>query len=112
MAQKITFYAIIDEFSSRDRPGGVLRRVVDGDGRVDEAFSPDLTWEFSPLLYAAERGDTMFEFVPISEDEADRIVARIREAAGPAESPPARPLSPATPRAHQRKCSSHEKAAS
>jgi hypothetical protein len=85
MAQTITYYAILDEFSSRDRPGGVLRRVVDGNGQVDEAFSPDLTWEFSPLLYAAERGDTMFEFVPISEDEADRIVTRIREAAGPPE---------------------------
>jgi hypothetical protein len=85
MAQTITYYAIIDEFSSRDRPGGVLRRVVDDNGQVDEAFSPDLAWEFSPLLYAAERGDTMFDFVPISEDEADRIVTRIRETVGPAE---------------------------
>lgn len=85
MAQTITYYAIIDEFSSRDRPGGVLRRVVDGNGQVDEAFSPELTWEFSPLLYGAERGDTMFEFVSITEDEADRIVARIRETAEPAE---------------------------
>ena len=85
MAQTITYYAIIDEFSSRDRPGGVLRRVVDGNGQVDEAFSPDLTWEFSPLFYAAERGDSMFEFVPITEDEADRIVERIREGAEPAE---------------------------
>ena len=33
MAQTITYYAIIDEFSSRDRPGGVLRRVVDDNGR-------------------------------------------------------------------------------
>jgi hypothetical protein len=82
MARTITYYAIIDEFSSRERPGGVLRRVVDGNGQVDEAFTPDLTWEFSPLLYAAERGDTMFEFVPIDEAEADRIVARIRDAAG------------------------------
>ena len=85
MTQTITYYAIIDEFSSRDRPGGVLRRVVDANGQVDEAFSPSLTWEFSPLLYAAERGDTMFEFVPITEDEADQIVARIREAAESAE---------------------------
>ncbi len=78
MAQTITYYAIIDEVSSRDRPGGVLRRVVDDNGQVDEAFSRQLTWEFSSLLYAAERGDTMFEFVAITEDEADRIVARIR----------------------------------
>ena len=85
MAQTITYYAIIDEFSSRDRPGGVLRRVVDANGQVDEALSPDLTWEFSPLLYAAENGDTMFEFVPITQDEADQIVARIRETAEPTE---------------------------
>jgi hypothetical protein len=85
MTQTVTYYAIIDEFSSRDRPGGVLRRVVDDTGQVDEAFSSSLTWEFSPLLYAAERGDTMFEFVPIAEDEADRIVTRIRETAEPAE---------------------------
>ena len=85
MAQTITYYAIIDEFSSRDRPGGVLRRVRGDGGQVDEAFSRDLSWEFSPLLYAAERGDTMFEFVPIAEDEADQIVARMRASAGPTE---------------------------
>ncbi len=85
MAQTITYYAIIDEFSSRDRPGGVLRRVVDDNGQVDEAFSSDLKWEFSSLLYAAERGDTMFEFIPITQDEADQIVARIRKTAKPTE---------------------------
>ena len=85
MTQTITYYAIIDEFSGRDRPGGVLRRVVDDNGQVDEAFSSSLTWEFSPLLYAAERGDTMFEFVPIAEDEANRIITRIRETAEPTE---------------------------
>jgi hypothetical protein len=85
MAEKITYYAIIDEFSSRDRPGGVLRRVKNDEGQVDEAFSRNLRWEFSSLLYAAERGDTMFDFVPISEDEAARIVERIRVLADPGE---------------------------
>jgi hypothetical protein len=79
MAEKITYYAIIDEFSSRENPGGVLRRVRNDEGISDEAFSADLTWEFSPLLAGAERGDTMFDFVPISVEEAERIVARIRE---------------------------------
>ena len=83
MTDKITYYAIIDEFSSQDRPGGVLRRVINDEGQVDEAFSRDLKWEFSPLLYAAERGDTMFEFVAISEEEAGRIVERIRGLASP-----------------------------
>jgi len=83
MTDKITYYAIIDKFSSRDRPGGVLRRVMSDEGQVDEAFSRDLKWEFSPLLYAAERGDTMFDFVAISEEEAGRIVERIRGLASP-----------------------------
>ena len=85
MAEKITYYAIIDEFSSRDRPGGVLRRVKNDEGEIDEIFSRDLKWEFSSLLYAAERGDTMFDFVPISEDEASRVVERIRGLAAPDE---------------------------
>jgi hypothetical protein len=85
MAENITYYAIIDEFSNRENPGGVLRRVRNDAGITDEAFSTDLTWEFSPLLAGAERGDTMFEFVPISDAEAERIVARIREAGSTAE---------------------------
>ena len=78
MAEQITYYAILDEDSSRDRPVGVFRRVKSDEGQVDEAFSRNLAWEFSPLLYSAERGDTMYDFVPIGEDEAERIVARIR----------------------------------
>ena len=85
MTEKITYYAIIDEFTSRDRPRTVLRRVQNDEGETDEMFSRDLKWEFSPLLYAAERGDTMLDFVPISEEEASRIVERIRGLARPAE---------------------------
>jgi hypothetical protein len=81
MTDKITYYAIIDQFSSRERPAGVLRRVENDEGEIDEAFSRNLKWEFSPLLYSAERGDLANDFVPIGEDEADRIVARIRELA-------------------------------
>jgi hypothetical protein len=78
MTEKITYYAIIDESTSRDRPRTVLRRIENDEGATDEMFSRDLTWEFSPLLYSSERGDTMLDFVPIAEDEAERIVARIR----------------------------------
>ena len=78
MTEKITYYAIIDEFSSRDRPAGVLRRVENDEGEIDEVFSRNLKWEFSPLLYSAERGDLANDFVPISEEEAGRIVERIR----------------------------------
>jgi hypothetical protein len=85
MTDKITYYAIIDQFSSRERPAGVLRRVENDEGEVDEAFSRNLKWEFSPLLYSAERGDLANDFVPIGEEEAERIVARIRGLAAPEE---------------------------
>ena len=84
MAEQVTYYAIVDDYTSRDEPAGVLRRFDEGDRR-DESFGRDLQWQFSPLLHAAERGDTQYELIPISEGEADRIVARIRKAVGPAE---------------------------
>ena len=85
MTEKTTYYAIIDEFSSRERPAGVLRRVENDEGEIDEVFSRNLKWEFSPLLYSAERGDLANDFVPISEEEASRIVERIRALAEPGE---------------------------
>jgi hypothetical protein len=85
MAEKITYYAMIDELTSQERPRTVLRRVKNDEGTTDEIFTRNLTWEFSALLYGAERGDTMVEFVPISEAEATRIVDRIKEAAASAE---------------------------
>lgn len=81
MAEKITYYAIIDDYTTRDEPAGVLRRFADGDRR-DESFGRDLEWKFSPLLYSADRGDTQYELVLISEEEANRIVERIRELGG------------------------------
>jgi hypothetical protein len=85
MGEKITYFAIVDEFSSREQPAGVLRRVKKDRGTTDEVFSGDLKWTFSPLMYEAERGDLENDFVPIGEAEAVRIVARIKEQASSAE---------------------------
>ena len=85
MTEKISYYALVDDFSSRALPGGVLRRARRNGGTVDEVFSRNLTWDPSPLLRGAERGDTTFDFIPITEDEADEIVARIRAEAAQAE---------------------------
>jgi hypothetical protein len=86
MANKITYFAITDESSSLARPSGVLRRVENDEGEVDEVFSRNLAWEFSPLLYSAENGDLTNDFTEITEAEANEIVARIRaEAAAQAE---------------------------
>lgn len=82
MTDKITYFAIIDESSSRIRPSGVLRRVENDEGEIDEIFSRSLTWEFSPLLYSAENGDLTNDFAEITEDEANEIVNRIRAESG------------------------------
>jgi hypothetical protein len=79
MPDKVTYYAIIDGLSSRERPAGVLRRTYfDAGGKRDEAFSRDLVWKRTSLLVSAERGDLKNEFVEITEDEANQIVDRIR----------------------------------
>jgi hypothetical protein len=79
MPDKVTYYAVVDDLSSREEPAGVFRRTyTEAGGKRDEAFTRNLTWEFSPSLVAAERGDLQNEFIEITEDEANQIVARIR----------------------------------
>jgi hypothetical protein len=78
MAEEITYYALVDDLSTRNEPGGVVRRIKHSGGGHDEAFGGDLTWKPTSLLYSAERGDTMNDFYEITEDEAMRIVERIR----------------------------------
>jgi hypothetical protein len=79
MPDKITYYAIVDDLSSRAQPAGVLRRIYfETGGRRDEAFSRDLLWERTVLLVSAERGDLQNDFIEITEEEANQIVDRIR----------------------------------
>ncbi len=79
MSDKVTYYAIVDDLSSRERPAGVFRRTYTGDGgKSDEAFTRNLIWEFSAALVSAERGDLQNEFIEITEEEANQIVDRIR----------------------------------
>jgi hypothetical protein len=79
MPDKVTYYAVVDDLSSRKQPAGVFRRIYTQDGgRSDEAFTRNLIWEFSPLLISAERGDLQNDFIEITEEEANQIVERIR----------------------------------
>ena len=79
MPDKVTYYAIVNELSSREHPSGVFRRTYfEVGGKRDEAFTTDLVWERSASLVSAERGDLLNEFIEITEDEANQIVARIR----------------------------------
>jgi hypothetical protein len=80
MPAKITYYAIVNEFSSREEPGGVIRRIIDDEGRDDQAFTRSLKWEHTGTLYSYERGDGDNTLYEITEAEANRIVERIRRA--------------------------------
>ena len=78
MPTKTTYYAMVDDYSSPEEPAGVLRRVEGGHTEYDEAFTTALKWERSASLYSYERGNMDIKFHEISEDEAHRIVERIR----------------------------------
>lgn len=78
MAEEVSYYAIVNDFSTREQPGGVLRRIKHCGGERDETFGGDLRWARSSLLYAYERGDLTNKLIPISEEEAEQIVERIR----------------------------------
>lgn len=64
-----------------EHPAGVLRRVRHDGGERDESFGTDLKWGRSALLYEHENGDLESKFIPISTEEAERIVDRIRHQA-------------------------------
>ncbi len=79
MPDKVTYYAVVNDLSSRERPAGVFRRTYTEDGgRSDEAFTRNLTWQYSTSLISAERGDLQNEFIEITEDEANQIMEWIR----------------------------------
>ena len=79
MADKVTYFAVVNDLSSRERPAGVFRRTYTEDGgRSDEAFTRNLRWEYSTSLISAERGDLLNEFIEISEDEANQLMEQLR----------------------------------
>ena len=79
MPDKVTYYAVVDGLSSRERPAGVFRRTYfESGGRRDEAFTRNLVWERSASLVSAERGDLQNDFFEITEDEADQLMEQLR----------------------------------
>jgi hypothetical protein len=80
---RVTYYAIVDRYSSQDAPAGVLRRVehpgrTGDDPQRDEAFGRDLRWRHTFLLYSWERGNLDNSLHEISQDRAARITDGIR----------------------------------
>ena len=79
MPDKVIFYAVVNDLSSRQHPAGLFRRTyTEAGGLRDEAFTTNLVWKNSSSLDSAERGDLENEFIEISEDEANRLMEELR----------------------------------
>jgi hypothetical protein len=79
MPDKVIFYAVVNDLSSRQRPAGLFRRTyTEAGGLRDEAFTTDLVWEHSASLVSSERGDLLNEFIEITEDEANQLMEQLR----------------------------------
>jgi hypothetical protein len=84
MPDKITFYAIVDDKTTVDKPGGLVRRLeFDGDGFTDEGLRRDFSWDFTPLIVEWERSDFSYELVEVSHARASKIIEYFREKWGP-----------------------------
>jgi hypothetical protein len=81
---KITFYAIVDDDTTADKPAGLLRRLeFDQDGFTDEGLRRDFSWDFTPLIIEWERSDFAYELVEVSHAQASKIIEYFREKWGP-----------------------------
>ena len=79
MSDRVIYYAVVNDLSSRERPAGLFRRTyTEAGGLRDEAFTRSLVWKDSSSLLSAERGDVENEFIEITADEANQIEVRIR----------------------------------
>lgn len=80
-AREATYYAVVDEFSTRQSPAGVLRRVRHDGQQQDEEFGRRLAWgrtgRYRGDPPVSESGDELHE---ISADEADEIIGRMLKA--------------------------------
>ena len=79
MPDKVIFYAVVNDLSSRQHPAGLFRRTyTEAGGLRDQAFTTNLAWEHSSSLFSAERGDLLNEFIEISEVEANQLMEELR----------------------------------
>jgi hypothetical protein len=84
MSDKITFYAIVDDETTAERPYGLLRRLeFEGNGFADEGLRRDFSWSFSPIIVEWERSDFDDDLVEVSHAQAMKIIDYFRGKWGP-----------------------------
>jgi hypothetical protein len=79
MPDKVIYYAVVNDRSSRERPAGLFRRTyTEVGGLRDEAFTKHLVWKSSLSLISAERGDLENDFIEITKNEANQLMEELR----------------------------------
>ena len=79
MPDKLIYYAVVNDLSTRERPAGLFRRTyTEAGGLRDEAFTRNLVWKDSSSLLSAERGDLDNDFIEITENEASQLMEQLR----------------------------------
>ena len=79
MSNKITFYAILGQGATVDRPQGLLRRLEYDNGWEDEGLHRDMSWRRTSLIIEQENGSTDEDLVVVSHEQASKIVRYFRE---------------------------------
>jgi hypothetical protein len=84
MPDKITFYAIVDDNTTAERPYGLLRRLeFDDGGFSDEGLRRDFSWTFTPIIVEWKRSNFDDELVEVSHAQAGEIIEYFRKKWGP-----------------------------
>ena len=79
MPDRVIYYAVVNDLSTRERPAGLFRRTyTEAGGLRDEAFTRKLVWKDSSSLVSAERGDLDNDFIEITENEANHLMGQLR----------------------------------
>ena len=79
MTSKITFYAIVGDGTTVDRPAGLLRRLEYDNGWEDEGLHRDMSWRRTSLIVEQEHGSLDEQLVEVSHEQASKIVQYFRE---------------------------------
>lgn len=78
MSTKVTYFAIVTERTSLQRPAGVFRLTRSEEGLWHEAFTTELRWEPTGLYASFQRGEDLdHDFVEVSEEDANAFIERL-----------------------------------
>ena len=82
MPDSTIYYASIGGGRTVSNPYGLLRRTEHDDGYEDQALESDLTWHPTPLIIEWEAGNSVYDLVEVTSDQADSILGYFRQHPG------------------------------